>query len=209
MSNSWYVRLKPYNPKLGCVVERYHVAGNLYITDSVTEQPVWYKVDDLTKQILEPLRQQETEPLSPELFDIVTEEEYLAINKRLRLVRLGMMTATAVQSVSSAPVVDRVGATGRSAAIPEAMPVAAVPGPVPPSEPSPSPMEVVEPVASDVAEATAESDVATKSDDDMGDEDEDLSDALDEDLSSEDIPSISERETPVAKPPRSRRRAPR
>jgi hypothetical protein len=129
MENVMFVRLRPFNPKLGCVVQRYHYRRQLYMTDQITGRPTWYKVNKALAEDLDEHKQNEKDPNSPALFDIVTADEHVKILKEeesLRLVELGITTATQVKPAAQKPI-DLVAkakkeAAGRAAAIPEAEP---------------------------------------------------------------------------------------
>lgn len=127
MSNKiWYVRLKPYNPKIGCLVKRYHYDNNLFANHPEYNVPYWHIVED--GEIIDRLRalkQIEGDPMSQQLLDVVTPEEYERITKdeeTRRKVELGMMSATAAYAdVKVAPKQMRKAPdAGRAAAIPEA-----------------------------------------------------------------------------------------
>jgi hypothetical protein len=146
MSEIMYVRLKPYNPKIGNVKKRYHHQSSLYAMHPETGRPIWYKTDDAALLAeLGATTQIDEDPQSGPLFDILSEAEFLKVQKHetnLRLVELGIMSATEAQPVSATPpVVDRV-TEGRSAAVPEPSVVAPKPMAV---EEVPDPVEVVAP----------------------------------------------------------------
>lgn len=73
-----FVRLKPYNPKRGIKVRRYHIGGVLF-----REDRGWHLVkDQALLEKLEGLTQDRNDPDSPLLFDIVTREEAEAIDEK-------------------------------------------------------------------------------------------------------------------------------
>lgn len=123
MSDTRFVRLKPYNKKVGHVVKRYHVAGQIFIGQDQSGNPRWYKVDTEVASLLATKRQNPGDPNSIKLFDVHTEDEYRAISLRerdLRLVEMGLASASAVASGPShqaeAKLVDR--SLGRAGAVP-------------------------------------------------------------------------------------------
>jgi hypothetical protein len=121
MGTPLYVRLKPYNPKMGCLVKRYIIGDFSFTTDSATDRPVWNIIDsDIVDSMqLHDLLQVETEPRSEYLFDIFDREEYLQVVKRdedLRLAELGIITATTAIPAQNVPVIDRT--SGRAMAVP-------------------------------------------------------------------------------------------
>ncbi len=118
-----YVRLKPYNKKVGHVVKRYHVAGQLFIGEDQSGNPKWYKVDKTVAAMLEKKRQNPNDPNGIKLFDVATKAEYEATSLRerdLRLVEMGLASASAIASgpthQAEAPLIDR--SSGRGGAVP-------------------------------------------------------------------------------------------
>lgn len=164
-----YVRLKPYNARMGFVVQRYHFDNQLYATNNETGRPLWYKMSATKAARLTDLRQDFYDPLSPDLFDLCTEKEYqaaVAHEDQLRLVELGLMSQQAAGLMKTRPAVDLTpqevqpgGASeasgGRGAAVPDA---AAAPEPAP--EPEPDPDEVVEQIPETPPAARARASVA-------------------------------------------------
>lgn len=127
--NTRYVRLKPYNKKIGHVVKRYHVAQQLFIGEDQSGNPKWYKVAKSVATMLSEKLQNPNDPNSIKLFDVHTKAEYQAISLRerdLRLVELGLASASAIASGPShqaeAKLVDR---SGRGGAVPNEIPSAA------------------------------------------------------------------------------------
>jgi hypothetical protein len=116
-----YVRLKPYKPALGYFVKRHHRKGVLYAVNNETGRPIFYMVNDPV--LLEELRnakQEDNNPRSAELFDVLSKEEYERVTKReddLRLVELGMASDATVEPIVSKPPIDRT-SKGRASAIP-------------------------------------------------------------------------------------------
>ncbi len=91
------IRLKPYNPRKGFVVRRYHVRGILF-----REDRGWYRcTDDALAERLGKLRQRDTDPDSPQLFDIVTEAEAQEIDARERIQGDGRATASQAHDVAA------------------------------------------------------------------------------------------------------------
>lgn len=85
-----FARLKPYNPKQGYILNRYHFQGNLFVGG---ERPTWYRVDDELGRRLK-TDEQETGRAA---FDVMTGEEKSVIDKveeERRMVAMGMMAAT-------------------------------------------------------------------------------------------------------------------
>lgn len=148
MSDDMFVRLKPYNEKLGHLTQRYHYKRQLYFYDQSTQRPVWFKVTKALSAELEELLQNETDPMSPKLFDVLDPEDHAEVLKteeNLRMVELGITTAASVQSVGIKPVDLTKKAAGRAAAVPEA-------SVVPVEEPTAEPVET----AAEPAEAPSE-----------------------------------------------------
>ena len=69
---SKFVRLKPYNPRRGFVVQR-HGIGEMFFLGGV--RPNWYEVSDDVAAMLGQKRQFHTDPDSKPLFDIMDKEE--------------------------------------------------------------------------------------------------------------------------------------
>ena len=169
MSESIFVRLKPYNKKQGFLRKRYHYKRQLYACDPETQRPLWYQldsvkdaelIDDLAEQ-----RQDETNPASPYLFDVVDQENYDELcgeEERRRLVELGIMSPSMVQPAGKTPkAVDRRysgddsnASSGRAAAVPE--PEIAAPSPVEQVIPDPVPVQEAVKVAEAVEEKAPE-----------------------------------------------------
>ena len=88
----FYVRLKIYNPKQRCVRKRHHI-GHPKINqlfkggDGIKEIPLWYKVNLEQAQILSQYKQDEADPFSPMLFDIVDEQTYGQIARQEAVAR--------------------------------------------------------------------------------------------------------------------------
>jgi len=142
-----FVRLKPFNPKIGHHVQRYHYKRQLYQQDQSTSRPIWYKVDGRLAADLVQHKQNPNDPLSQPLFDIVSPSEHSKImseEEKLRLVELGITTATQVKPVPKAPIdlVAKAQAEGRSAAVPE--PEVMVTDPVSDLDPLPEPMSLAD-----------------------------------------------------------------
>lgn len=71
------VRIKPYNPKAGARVRSYTYKGTRF-----REEAGWYRVKkDLADELRE-LVQDDTDPLSLEVFDVLNEEAALAVEER-------------------------------------------------------------------------------------------------------------------------------
>lgn len=90
MAANLYVRVKPYNPRQGYILNRYHFLGNLFVGGA---RPTWYRV---TQEYADFCREDRQETGLP-AFDIVTEAEKLEIDakeEQLRLVELGLLSAT-------------------------------------------------------------------------------------------------------------------
>lgn len=148
MSDKLYVRLKPYNAQQGILVRRYIIGRFAFTTDPSTERPIWNIIDrkEVERMGLANLKQVESESRSLPLFDILTPEEYAGVEKReqdLRLVELGLISATNSVPTDPTPIVDRTKKLGgRDAAIPEpeipADPVILDPQPVSISIPVPT-----------------------------------------------------------------------
>lgn len=69
---SKFVRLKPYNPRRGYVVQR-HGIGEMFFVGGV--RPNWYEVQDVVAERLAKKRQFHNDPDSKPLFDIMDREE--------------------------------------------------------------------------------------------------------------------------------------
>jgi hypothetical protein len=155
-----FVRLKPYNPKQGFVVQRYSYKGQSFVQDD-SGRSTWYQVGVPYSREIAELRQEDNNPRSPALFDITTQDEYAQIVAReedLRLVELGVLSPTMVQPIKENRTIDLTGkpGIGRSAAIPEPpvggsppVPARLAPAPVrpPPAELSEEPTPVETPAA--------------------------------------------------------------
>jgi len=76
-----HVRLKPYNPQRGHVLRKY-----TFVPERLTieEEKGWYKIPAEVANRLRGVRQVETNPYAPEAFDICTEAEARAIDRRER-----------------------------------------------------------------------------------------------------------------------------
>jgi hypothetical protein len=174
-----YVRLKPYDPKNGCVKRRFHYKDMLYAISNDTGQPIWYKMNDpkLIAELKE-MRQIESSQMSPPLFDILDEATYQKVQEEetnLRLVELGLMSATSTRPNVEAPVVDRSAEeAGREAAVPS--PAIDAPTPLAPEPVVPDPVEKADLEASDDEEDNE--DVAVDVDEE--EDDEDKEEAVDE-----------------------------
>src|SRR5690348_16005414 len=74
----YLVRIKPYDPKKGSVLQRYTVAGITY-----REDKGWYPVTSIRlAEGMRELRQDENNENSPAVFDVCTPEEARAIDAR-------------------------------------------------------------------------------------------------------------------------------
>jgi hypothetical protein len=71
------VRIKPYNPRAGCVVRSYTYKGTRF-----REEAGWYRVPLKLASELRELLQDENDPLSQEVFDVLSEEAALQIEER-------------------------------------------------------------------------------------------------------------------------------
>ena len=78
-SPSMLVRLKPYNPKRGCVMRKYThgPSGKRF-----EENCGWYKVDAGLAAYLKTVRQISGDPESADAFDVCTEAEAKRIDER-------------------------------------------------------------------------------------------------------------------------------
>lgn len=73
------VRLKPYNPKRGHNLRKYTHSP----TGKKFEEPLgWYRVEDTLAVYLATVKQNPTDSDSPDAFDVVSEDEAKAIDKR-------------------------------------------------------------------------------------------------------------------------------
>jgi hypothetical protein len=122
MSTLW-ARLQPHNPKQGFCVMRYGYRGETYIGG---DRPNWYRIDDALADELRSLVQNESDPRSPNLFQVVTAEEKDRINaaeQQQYLIRIGALSQTVVNAPQDYPApreIDRAEAPtgGRAAALP-------------------------------------------------------------------------------------------
>jgi len=111
----YYARLKPFNPRQGYTLNRYHFMENLFIGG---ERPTWYRVDDALAAVLK-LDTQESGRFS---FDVLTPDEKHAVDKieeERRMVALGMMSATFTPPAKAGPVDLVAPRASRAEAIPE------------------------------------------------------------------------------------------
>jgi len=72
-----FVRLKPYDPRRGHVLQRYTYRGIKFQADRG-----WYRVEKDVADYLRDVRQVATDEHSPAAFDVCTEEEARAIDKQ-------------------------------------------------------------------------------------------------------------------------------
>lgn len=73
-----FVRLKPFNPKRGYKIRRYHIGGILF-----REDRGWYRMrDEALLAKLERLTQDPSDPDSKPLFDICSEKEAMALDDK-------------------------------------------------------------------------------------------------------------------------------
>lgn len=80
MAETFLARLKPYNPTRGYLVRRYWCRGVIY-----DESRGWYRVTKEDADVLRDLVQKETDPGSPALFDVCTEDEAKDLERREKL----------------------------------------------------------------------------------------------------------------------------
>jgi hypothetical protein len=125
MENAVYVRLKPYNPKAGHLVKNYNCplpnGKRQHFSVDSNDRPVWYKMDPKTAVGLRDLHQSEN-PSTPLLFDILDDATYHQVVARendLRLVELGLMSATMAAPIMAAPRLVDLAPVGRAAAMPD------------------------------------------------------------------------------------------
>lgn len=76
-SETHLVRLKPYDPRRGCVVRRYTYRGIKF-----QDTHGWYRVDRKVADYLRSVRQVPTDEHSPLAFDVCLPDEALAIDAR-------------------------------------------------------------------------------------------------------------------------------
>ena len=87
MSEVFYARIKPYNPKRGHVVQRYHVVGRAWKGgDGIYEIPEWVKVNRAQAEQL--LTCYQTDAYSPMVFDICTPDLRAQVDAREEADRL-------------------------------------------------------------------------------------------------------------------------
>jgi len=104
-NDTWYVRLKVYNPQQRCVRKRWYCThpkiNRLFRGgDGVQEIPVWYAVDTEQAVILSQEKQFDDDPFSPALFDIVSSDQKAQIEQREAAARrmiLGMADPAAAE----------------------------------------------------------------------------------------------------------------
>lgn len=73
------VRLRPYNPKRGCLLRRFTYRGIRFMEDRG-----WYRVDEEIAGYLRGVRQVDSDPDSSLAFDVCTEEEARALEEKER-----------------------------------------------------------------------------------------------------------------------------
>lgn len=73
------VRLRPYNPKRGCLLRRFTYRGIRFMEDRG-----WYRVDEDIAGYLKGVRQVDSDPDSSLAFDVCTEEEARALEEKER-----------------------------------------------------------------------------------------------------------------------------
>lgn len=73
---TYFVRLKPYDPRRGQVIQRYLFRGIKFQVDRG-----WYHVKKEIAEALRPLHQIHTDDRSPPAFDVCTEKEAQAIDE--------------------------------------------------------------------------------------------------------------------------------
>jgi hypothetical protein len=81
------VRLKPYDPRRGCLMRTYVYGGSPSDPNRgkvFREESGWYKVDAKLATYLETVLQVESDPLSQPAFDVKTAAEAAEIDKRER-----------------------------------------------------------------------------------------------------------------------------
>ncbi len=112
--STYFVRLKPYNPKQGYNVTRYFFQNNLFVGG---DRPNWYKV---SREFAAVCKKDEQEN-GVKTFDVVTKEEQAAINEieeNRRLVSIGLMAATHAVPAPKQAIDLSHKASGRSEAVP-------------------------------------------------------------------------------------------
>ena len=70
------IRVKPYNKKRGCLVQRYTCKGTRY-----EARLGWYEVDDATAKYLATVHQIDGDVDSPKVFDVMSKEEAIKMEK--------------------------------------------------------------------------------------------------------------------------------
>lgn len=95
-----YVRLKPHNPKKGCVLERYTVNHQLFVGADDMGNSRWYEVSYDFGQYLKTVHQIPGDENTPLAFDVHVKDTYDVVTEKernLRLVELGLASAAALQ----------------------------------------------------------------------------------------------------------------
>lgn len=77
------VRLKPYDPRLGCVLRRFTYRGIKF-----HDERGWYRVDKEVAEYLRGVRQVPGDKHAPLAFDVCTEAEAQALDALARVRRL-------------------------------------------------------------------------------------------------------------------------
>jgi len=121
----YWARLKPYNPKLGCLIRTYVYKSVMYRGG---DKPDWYKVSPALATELRLIEQQPGVPRTEKAFDVISDEERARVDRvenDRRMAAMGLISEGA-RAFSAAP---------RQVDLTEPAPAAAVP-PAPPVEPS-------------------------------------------------------------------------
>lgn len=78
---AYYARVKPYNPRRGCKIQGYTYKRQQFKGgDGVETIPVWYRVSAQTARELLQLKQSDTNPDAPGVFDVCNEQQMRRIN---------------------------------------------------------------------------------------------------------------------------------
>jgi hypothetical protein len=150
--DTMWVRLQPYNPKKGFVLQDFSVLDTRFRADGG-----WYEVPTDMAEYLATVHERMDDESSPLAFVVLTEVEAHALEERERLARealLARATAPRLVETPAARAVKQAG-TLTTGDLPRPRPFTPQPRPVAPAAPAPVPAEFEEPAASLPAPAPA------------------------------------------------------
>jgi hypothetical protein len=159
--DTMWVRLQPYNPKKGFVLQDFSVLDTRFRADGG-----WYEVPTDMAEYLATVHERMDDESSPLAFVVLTEEEAHALEERERLARealLARATAPRLVETPAARAVKLSAGTLTTGDLPRPRPFTPQARPVAPAAPAPVPAEFEEPAAPSPAPASAPRRVAGRS----------------------------------------------